>query len=709
MDTCRRQVNLLCKKKTLLLFIIFILVITNTNAIRDSFSQQEIYQINPEENQIVSSRSVVISDFSDFTIDQNHSYIYSNNLDSILNFSYIGETIEEPIFESFNSTFEQISNITNFDINFNVNYKFNDTQDIGNFKFTLWSRFDETGDQNLSQLCSLSINDNWTTSTGNYEIIGYQNDYSSSYNNSVGLIPLEGKILFHANRTDEILFLAIINSTTDEIILSHTWISDVKKAVDYFQFELKAGGENNSLNIQLTDFSSFIKYFPEFSIPSYPFVKTYSDFSDFVLFDNDSYIESIHKTTSIDFIYTGTGSNQLNEYYVLNLDKYGNCSDFSISFDFYLYYANSIFGSFEISLFSYFNENGDFVGTQDIGDPAEICFASVMDLWTVQSGTFKIGATPNDLAVTVESDYGTLINPGWITFVITRNNGYLSIQCIQNSYTLSLYRSQLYKPLNYITIGSSLETNYNSFTLGNFTNFNAELIFDNINSINPFYQNDGGSAGDAGDSFDTAKTITAGSYSGTLPEGDEYDYYKIYVESGDNLAITLSCENNSDLDLYLYNPYGGLEDQSLSGSSNEYVSADIDETGYWVINIHKFSGNANYIFTVVIISGFGTTTTQTGIGENAIWVALGIILGVLLLIITAYLTITKRGQRQIGQENESITARNEEIQNSRLLDEEINVAQRSPGKSVYDYQGFDEEFKGYSFGWEEEEKEKKKD
>jgi len=700
MDTCRRQVSLRCKKKTSLVVIIFILVITNSNTFRDSFSQQEIYQINPEENQIVSSRSIVISDFTDFTIDQNHTYIYSNNLNSILNFSYIGETIEEPIFESFNSTFEQISNITDFDINFNINYKFNDTQDIGNFKFTLWSRFDETGDQNLSQLCSLSINDNWNTSTGNYEIIGYQNDYSSPYNNSVGLIPLVGKISFHANRTDDILSLAIINSTTDEIILSHTWISDVKKAVDYFQFELKAGGENNFIDIQLTDFSSFIKYFPEFSLPTYPYVKTYSDFSDFVLFDNDSYIESIHKNTSIDFIYPGTGSNQLDEYYVLNLDEYGNCSDFSISFDFYLYYLNSVFGLFEISFLSYYNENGEFVGTQDIGVSTEICFASVMDLWPIQSGIFKIGATPNDLGVTVESDYGALINPGWITFEITRSYGDLSIECTQNSYTLYLYESQMYKPLNYITIGSSLETDYNSFTLGNFTNFNAELTFDNNrNSINPFYQYDGGSAGDAGDSFSTAKTITAGTYSGTLPEGDEYDYYKINVESGDNLAITLSCENDSDLDLYLYNPYGGLEDQSLSGSSDEFVSADIDETGYWVINIHKFSGNANYTFTVVIISGFGTTT-QNGIGDNAIWIALGTILGILLLIVVAYLTITKRGQRQTGQENE-------EIQNSRSLDEEIDVAQRSPGKSVYDYQGFDEEFKGYSFGWEEE-KEKKK-
>jgi len=118
----------------------------------------------------------------------------------------------------------------------------------------------------------------------------------------------------------------------------------------------------------------------------------------------------------------------------------------------------------------------------------------------------------------------------------------------------------------------------------------------------PITQNDAGTGGDAGNSFADATSINEGSYEGTLYECvDEEDWYKFYVQSGQNIYVRVTPPSGVDFDLQLYDPGGNLKAGSYKGSGySDSVSYTADSTGYWRARIYIFSGEGQYSFYVNI-------------------------------------------------------------------------------------------------------------
>lgn len=66
-------------------------------------------------------------------------------------------------------------------------------------------------------------------------------------------------------------------------------------------------------------------------------------------------------------------------------------------------------------------------------------------------------------------------------------------------------------------------------------------------------QDDGDSGGDAGDSFDNALQVGAGTYSGLIRDDDEKDYYKINITAGQTVSVEVTPEITLEADILLYN------------------------------------------------------------------------------------------------------------------------------------------------------------
>ena len=702
--------------KTLKKLVLILLLFTSFFALLfldNSTSSEKEILIKQPNNNATTSNSLVITDFSNFSISQNHPLISSVNQIENLNFSYLGESYEEFINEIYNLDFYSSWNITDFDVEFAVNFNYNDTQDKGNFSFLIWSSYNETEQMNSTLLGSISIIDNWNTSTGLLEIVGYPNMIFDKYNTSISSIPLSEMINFHANRTDNKFTLEIINSTTEEIIITHTWDDAIHNPVNMFQVDFGVGGRNNSLNINLTNFQTKINYKEPFVNPGYPFTIDFNDFSDFFISDNSSYIKSKNNDSHLDFTFDGeVYSGSYSERYNMLLDDYGNCSDFSITIDLDYRYDELVLGTLDIRLVSYYNEEREFVGSTEIGTPLDVCFASVYDPWASYGGTYRIGATPNDVWYTSRSAYGTSEKDGTVSFVISRLNGIISIDCIRNgtSYLLlQLLSQEVLKPVNFISIGTEIIASYNNFSKGVFSNISASLTFDNYDfpqsepPVNGNEQNDGGFSGDAGETFDTARQIADDTFQGYLDTDDDDDFYIFYIFGYVTLTINMFGPESADFDLYLYNPNKNLIDQGLQSIANETVTSTVYSGGYWYINVHRFEGVGQYTISITTVDI--SSSTSNGDRNPTVLIALGVIAAVLLIILITFLIITKR---KTSPNQSTETAGTEQtIDKSYLTDEEIRIAQRVQATKIPDEEEFYDEYKGYSFGMKDEENDEK--
>jgi hypothetical protein len=116
-------------------------------------------------------------------------------------------------------------------------------------------------------------------------------------------------------------------------------------------------------------------------------------------------------------------------------------------------------------------------------------------------------------------------------------------------------------------------------------------------------QNDANSGQDAGNSFVQALTIGAGSYTGFIDSTDTDDYYKVNLNSGQTIWVSLIPPYGSDFDLYLYNPnQTSVASSTQSGSQADTVSYVATSSGYHYIRIKQWSGSGVYSFTVWLSS-----------------------------------------------------------------------------------------------------------
>ncbi len=125
-------------------------------------------------------------------------------------------------------------------------------------------------------------------------------------------------------------------------------------------------------------------------------------------------------------------------------------------------------------------------------------------------------------------------------------------------------------------------------------------------------QNDAGSGGDAGNSFSTALSIPAGSYSGYVDSSDRNDYYKVNVTSGSSISVSVTPPSNADFDLYLYNPSQfQVGSSTYGGSATDSVSYTGTSSGYYYVRIYQYSGSGTCSFTISVTGA--PPTPQVGI------------------------------------------------------------------------------------------------
>lgn len=136
-------------------------------------------------------------------------------------------------------------------------------------------------------------------------------------------------------------------------------------------------------------------------------------------------------------------------------------------------------------------------------------------------------------------------------------------------------------------------------------------------SLLPETQDDANTGGDAGDNFDNATIIGIGSFTGSLPENDTNDFYKVYINMDRHAVITLSGDVGTDFDLHLYAPDRNIMTSSQGSDSNEYISFDILSYGYWFVRIEKYNLTSHGNYSLIIQTSAITSTVSTFIQNDA--------------------------------------------------------------------------------------------
>jgi len=112
---------------------------------------------------------------------------------------------------------------------------------------------------------------------------------------------------------------------------------------------------------------------------------------------------------------------------------------------------------------------------------------------------------------------------------------------------------------------------------------------------------------DAGDSFETARTISFGNHTAFIRWGDDpEDYYKIWLDEDQVVSIQLSMPEPRGLylDLYLYSPDGSLVANSSSRKpdSIEQITYTLNQSGNWYIQVSN-PPSAFTLYTLSIEAG----------------------------------------------------------------------------------------------------------
>lgn len=109
-------------------------------------------------------------------------------------------------------------------------------------------------------------------------------------------------------------------------------------------------------------------------------------------------------------------------------------------------------------------------------------------------------------------------------------------------------------------------------------------------------QDDAGSGSDAGDSYGTATQIDFPSNChGYLFGSDNDDWYKFYVESGEEIYISMKPPPYVNFDLELYNKHNKLKAGSYRGAGvTDSIEYTTDSSGWWKVRIKRILGSGVY-------------------------------------------------------------------------------------------------------------------
>ncbi|MCP8315321.1 MAG: pre-peptidase C-terminal domain-containing protein [archaeon] len=158
-------------------------------------------------------------------------------------------------------------------------------------------------------------------------------------------------------------------------------------------------------------------------------------------------------------------------------------------------------------------------------------------------------------------------------------------------------------------VGSSVYIKY-TFYSTTFSDKEGAYLDDILITAVP--QDDAGSGGDAGDDFDTATQISAGSYEGFVEDFDINDYYKIHVSAGNTINVTMTPSGGSNFDLKLFDPNEDLVEESTnSGSAEESISYTAETSGDHFILVYYVSGSSTYELEIEIEDNIPPTLSIT--------------------------------------------------------------------------------------------------
>jgi len=114
-------------------------------------------------------------------------------------------------------------------------------------------------------------------------------------------------------------------------------------------------------------------------------------------------------------------------------------------------------------------------------------------------------------------------------------------------------------------------------------------------------QNDAGSGQDAGNSFETALAVAAGSYQAWMDSTDTNDWYAFSATPGQIIRVSMVPPNATDFNLELYDPGGNLSAASLFGTgSGEWTEYVAGTGGLWRARMTQKAGIGLYAFTVSV-------------------------------------------------------------------------------------------------------------
>lgn len=136
------------------------------------------------------------------------------------------------------------------------------------------------------------------------------------------------------------------------------------------------------------------------------------------------------------------------------------------------------------------------------------------------------------------------------------------------------------------------------------------------------HDNDAGTGGDAPDDAGSAHPLTDPALiQGRMQSGDTSDFYAVHVEPGEKVEAAMTPSSRAkvtadsltgvpsvlgrlpDFDLHLREPgtFAVRESSTLPASSPERVELNVDQPGWWVLEVRKSLGDGNYTL--------GTTVT----------------------------------------------------------------------------------------------------
>ena len=131
-------------------------------------------------------------------------------------------------------------------------------------------------------------------------------------------------------------------------------------------------------------------------------------------------------------------------------------------------------------------------------------------------------------------------------------------------------------------------------------------------------QSDMGTGGDAGDSMSAAATISAGTGTGYFDNTDADDYYKIAVSSGQSVTVSITPASGSDFDLYLYDTSQiSVDSSSLGAGQTDTVESFANASGYFYVDVRKWTGTGSYTMAVTVTGTGSTTQNDMSTGADA--------------------------------------------------------------------------------------------